>query len=120
MKYTLTVSSDYHFFIQFYAFIISLIREVIKDMEDLEGDEKYGCKTMPIVWGMPAAKVLTALWIIGSIRHPVVLQFYAMHLGWWWSILYSVATIIISFIVPIAQLLSGTGAQRLSSSKLRC
>jgi len=34
-----------------FAFVISLIREVIKDMEDIEGDRKYGCKTMPIVWG---------------------------------------------------------------------
>src|SRR5665647_304452 len=30
-----------------FAFIISLIREVIKDMEDIEGDLKYKCKTMP-------------------------------------------------------------------------
>ena len=40
-----------------FAFIISLIREVVKDMEDMEGDAKYGCKTMPIVWGIPASKV---------------------------------------------------------------
>jgi 4-hydroxybenzoate polyprenyltransferase len=33
-----------------FAFIISVIREVIKDMEDLPGDERYGCRTMPIVW----------------------------------------------------------------------
>jgi 4-hydroxybenzoate polyprenyltransferase len=35
-----------------FAFIISLIREVIKDMEDMDGDRKYGCRTMPIVWGL--------------------------------------------------------------------
>jgi len=40
-----------------FAFIISLIREVIKDMEDIEGDARFGCKTMPIVWGIPATKV---------------------------------------------------------------
>ena len=27
-----------------FAFVISLIREVIKDIEDMEGDAKYGCK----------------------------------------------------------------------------
>eukprot|EP01136_Pigoraptor_vietnamica_P045478 Opistho-1_new@23481 len=31
-----------------FAFIISLIREVVKDMEDVEGDRKYGCRTMPM------------------------------------------------------------------------
>lgn len=34
-----------------FAFISSLIREAIKDIEDMEGDERYGCRTMPIVWG---------------------------------------------------------------------
>ena len=29
-----------------------------KDMEDMEGDRRYGCKTMPIVWGLNATKVL--------------------------------------------------------------
>ena len=36
-----------------FAFIISMIREVVKDIEDMEGDAKYNCKTMPIVWGVP-------------------------------------------------------------------
>jgi 4-hydroxybenzoate polyprenyltransferase len=78
-----------------FAFIISLIREVIKDMEDMEGDEKYGCKTMPIVWGIPATKVFTAVWIIVLVSALVILQFYALHLRWWWSVAYCVVTIII-------------------------
>ncbi|MFK5065625.1 hypothetical protein, partial [Klebsiella pneumoniae] len=35
-----------------FAFVISIIREVVKDMEDMEGDRRYGCTTMPIVWGL--------------------------------------------------------------------
>ncbi|HEX8356119.1 MAG TPA: geranylgeranylglycerol-phosphate geranylgeranyltransferase, partial [Segetibacter sp.] len=31
-----------------FAFVISLIREVVKDMEDIEGDRRFGCNTMPI------------------------------------------------------------------------
>ena len=78
-----------------FAFIISLVREVIKDLEDMEGDEKYGCKTMPIVWGIPPTKVFTAVWLIVLIGALVILQFYALHLRWWWSIAYSVITLII-------------------------
>ncbi len=78
-----------------FAFIISLIREVIKDLEDREGDEKYGCKTMPIVWGIPASKVFTAVWLIVLTGALIILQFYALHLRWWWSIVYCVLTIII-------------------------
>ncbi len=39
-----------------FAFFMTLIREIIKDMEDVEGDEKFGCKTLPISIGMPASK----------------------------------------------------------------
>ena len=39
-----------------FAFMISLIREIIKDMEDMKGDELYGCKTLPIVWGVKNTK----------------------------------------------------------------
>ena len=46
-----------------FAFVISLIREAIKDMEDIEGDRRYGCKTMPIVWGFNASKIYVAIWM---------------------------------------------------------
>ncbi|MFA6261793.1 MAG: geranylgeranylglycerol-phosphate geranylgeranyltransferase [Bacteroidia bacterium] len=38
------------------AFLISLIREIIKDMEDIEGDRLDQCKTLPIVWGIKRSK----------------------------------------------------------------
>ena len=39
-----------------FAFFITLIREIIKDMEDLKGDQTFGCQTLPIVWGMRRTK----------------------------------------------------------------
>jgi 4-hydroxybenzoate polyprenyltransferase len=39
-----------------FAFFITLIREIIKDMEDLKGDQTFGCQTLPIVWGMRKTK----------------------------------------------------------------
>lgn len=39
-----------------FAFFMTLIREVIKDTEDLKGDNTYGCKTLPIVWGIRKTK----------------------------------------------------------------
>lgn len=39
-----------------FAFFMTLIREIIKDMEDLKGDETFGCKTLPIVWGLRRTK----------------------------------------------------------------
>lgn len=39
-----------------FAFFLTLIREIIKDMEDLKGDQTFGCQTLPIVWGMRKTK----------------------------------------------------------------
>ncbi len=40
-----------------FAFSINLIREIIKDMEDLKGDLRFGSKTLPIVWGIRRTKI---------------------------------------------------------------
>jgi 4-hydroxybenzoate polyprenyltransferase len=48
-----------------FSFFMTLVREIIKDMEDLKGDNTYGCKTLPIVWGIRKTKV--ALYTIISV-----------------------------------------------------
>jgi 4-hydroxybenzoate polyprenyltransferase len=87
-----------------FSFIISLIREVIKDMEDIEGDAKYGCKTMPIVWGMQASKVFVGVWIVVLIAVLTILQFYVMQFNWWLSIAYCVLFIITPLIIILQKL----------------
>ncbi len=77
-----------------FAFVISLIREVVKDMEDIEGDKKYSCKTIPIAWGIPASKVFVAVWLVVLIGMISILQIYVWQLGWYWSIGYAVVLII--------------------------
>ena len=39
-----------------FAFIITLIREIIKDIEDIKGDSVLKCSTIPLVWGITKAK----------------------------------------------------------------
>jgi 4-hydroxybenzoate polyprenyltransferase len=41
-----------------FAFFMTLIREIIKDMEDLKGDNSFGCRTLPIIWGIRKTKLL--------------------------------------------------------------
>ncbi len=89
-----------------FAFIISLIREVVKDMEDMEGDRKYGCRTLPIVWGIQATKVFVAVWIVVLIGLLLALQIYALGMGWWQSALYCVLLIVIPLIVVLKKLFS--------------
>ena len=45
----------------FFAFFISLIREIIKDLEDIEGDKKFDLKTLPIAIGQRKSKIVIYL-----------------------------------------------------------
>lgn len=44
-----------------FAFLISLIREIIKDIEDFEGDNAYGLNTLPIAIGVKPTKIIVQL-----------------------------------------------------------
>lgn len=41
-----------------FAFLMTLIREIVKDMQDVNGDGRWHCRTIPIVWGMNAAQII--------------------------------------------------------------
>lgn len=41
-----------------FAFMMTLIREIVKDMEDVKGDGRSHCRTIPVVWGMNAAQII--------------------------------------------------------------
>ena len=44
-----------------FAFVVTLVREIIKDMEDREGDAKGGCRSLPIVLGDKKAARIAAV-----------------------------------------------------------
>ena len=41
-----------------FAFLMTLIREIVKDMQDVKGDGYQHCRTIPIIWGMNAAQII--------------------------------------------------------------
>lgn len=73
-EYGIAISSYTHYLMiwvlgfSVFAFLLNLIREVVKDAEDFEGDRAYGKKTIPVVWGLKTARVvavsLTGLTIV--------------------------------------------------------
>ena len=65
-----------------FAFLINLGREIIKDIEDIEGDMKCGIKTLPIVSGTRMAVLITNLSLITLILVtpiPYLLKFYNLY-----------------------------------------
>ncbi len=43
-----------------FAFVSTLIREIVKDIEDLEGDQEQGARTLPVVLGIKGARTISA------------------------------------------------------------
>ncbi len=41
-----------------FAFLLTFIREVVKDAEDVEGDAETGCQTLPVVFGIAYSRNL--------------------------------------------------------------
>ena len=82
-----------------FAFIISLVREAVKDIEDMAGDERYGCRTMPIVWGVNATRVYIAVWLAILISMLVIIQVYILQFQWWWPVAYSIVMIIVPLLI---------------------
>jgi 4-hydroxybenzoate polyprenyltransferase len=51
-----------------FAFVINLIREIVKDLEDINGDTSQGMKTLLIVLGiLKTTKLVSALGLISII-----------------------------------------------------
>ena len=55
-----------HFFPVYilFAFLSTMVREIIKDIEDLDGDLKSSYKTLPIVAGVERAKIVALFFCI--------------------------------------------------------
>jgi len=69
-----------------FAFFINLMREILKDIEDRNGDRKHGCKTLPIVLGFRKTKniifiiaflfVTAILFVTFKINEPLLFLYF--------------------------------------------
>ena len=64
-----------------FSFIISLLREIIKDIEDIEGDRKTGCTTIPVVVGIKNTKYFLLGILVLSIAalSYILFEIYSIH-----------------------------------------
>ncbi len=59
-----------------FAFVATLLRELIKDLEDLRGDRQEGRRTLPVLLGVATSRrvaMLLGVLVIAAILSPVVL-----------------------------------------------
>jgi len=97
-----------------FAFITTLIREIIKDIEDFEGDMAYGRNTVPVVTGILTARiiavVLTALTII------MLYAVWKMFLNDNITLIYLSVAVVVPLLLVIRHLVSSPGKSQLHSA----
>lgn len=97
-----------------FAFLTTLAREVIKDIEDFEGDIAYGRNTVPVVLGIRASKILS----IGLISLTIIL----LYLAWFFYVndlitfTYLSAVVVIPMFFVIYKLAGETSREQLHSA----
>jgi len=87
-----------------FAFIVTIIREVVKDMEDRIGDATFNCETIPIKWGVAASKIFIGVWIFFCIALLMIAQIFIWQNGWHISAIYSSIFILIPLLFSFSKL----------------
>ncbi|HUH75617.1 MAG TPA: geranylgeranylglycerol-phosphate geranylgeranyltransferase [Chitinophagales bacterium] len=59
-----------------FAFLTTMTREIIKDVQDIDGDDAIGAKTFPIVLGINASKVLIIFFQLLTLSFLLLIAYY--------------------------------------------
>ena len=86
------------YFPAFFAFLINFGREIVKDVEDREGDKAGNALTLPVKYGVPKALVMatvTFIILMGSTLVPFTLGIY----GTRYLVIVNVVNILVIFVI---------------------
>ena len=83
-----------------FAFLLTWIREIIKDLQDQQGDRELECHTMPVVWGEQWTKVFVTGLVVLTIAIIGHLWYHVLPFPIGWSSL-STRYILLGILVPL-------------------
>lgn len=109
------------FVFSLFVFITSLAREIIKDMEDYEGDKATGGATLPIVWGLRSSKLISFFLLVITallLSFVVYNTFKASHDFLSIHILYICFTLIAPLVFLSAYILKATSSAQFKKASL--
>lgn len=100
-----------------FAFLVSLLREIIKDIEDIEGDERYGCGTFAVSFGMIVSRRLGIAVAIIALIFSVWTQLFFLNAEFWLLFGYFILIdlLLITLVVRLWQANSKAHFHRLAS-----
>lgn len=85
------------YYYTFFAFMLTWMREIVKDMEDYKGDSIEGCLTMPIKWGLQKTQTFSIL--LGVITLIPLVMAIVFLKGHWLLSIYILAAVIVPLIM---------------------
>jgi len=90
--------------ISIFAFLLSLLREIVKDIEDMEGDKLIHCRSLPIIKGIDFTKII--LYIITAITFIllIIAQIYLLKFAGFFAILWLLAGVEVPLIFFVISL----------------
>lgn len=83
-----------------FAFLLTWVREIVKDIEDIEGDREMECRTLPIVWGDKVAKMIATILLVVIAILIVYMLFAVLPFSHEWKSL-PTRYVVFGLIVPI-------------------
>lgn len=66
-----------------FAFLTSFLREIVKDIEDIKGDDRFGCKTFAVVFGVKKARYLASAIALIGLAGSVWIQIIFLNIKFW-------------------------------------
>jgi 4-hydroxybenzoate polyprenyltransferase len=97
-----------------FAFLTNLTREIIKDIEDFEGDKAFGRNTLPVVIGVLSAKIIAICLIVITIT--------LLYLTWYFfindhiTLIYLSAAIVLPLLYTIFRLVRSKERKQLHNA----
>lgn len=82
-----------------FAFLCTLIREIIKDIQDEKGDREMECHTLPIKWGINKTKIFLYCLIACTVLLLFLTNYYFIHFDGDLTIRYIIFGLVIPFVV---------------------
>lgn len=102
-----------------FAFLLTWIREIIKDMQDQMGDRELECHSMPVVWGDTWTKVFVTALIVLTLAIIGHLWWHVLPFPTGWSSL-STRYIALGIVTPLLGVLGLLWAAKIPSDYKTC
>lgn len=102
-----------------FAFLLTWIREIVKDMQDQMGDRELECHSMPVVWGEMWTKIFVTVLLVLTLAIIGHLWYHILPFPLSWTSL-STRYIVLGIVTPLLGVLGLLWAAKIPSDYKNC